>query len=480
LPYINIILVGRGVIMRKIMFVIGLVMFMLFCGCLGPGSGTPEQSSDNVQATDSAKFVMFVSPNDHIATEMKSRVAGMIDTDIEIETRCVDLNEVLQGTPSDAQTVCMQQNPDYAEDVNTLKQLLNRGENTLYYYYDNKDYYPVKMSLNPVVTANDLCTYINCNAPEVVPFKMKVYIINEDDKNRLAFFDSLAQYGMEFEYDYVIFDDTIKQKLIENYGFENVPVFFINKSLMDDNNLFVADVMLSQLMTQEAAQQTGWKLSEDTDLYYGEPVSMTDAAHYLGEGKDKVVMDIYIMSHCPYGLQMQKAVIPVAKLFKDVDSVEINNKFVSYVMHGQQEVDDNLVQYCIEQNYPDKLWDYLECFVEAGEADQCMASMGIDKDKITQCSQDAVTQFNIQGTDFPIYEDENVLYSVRGSPSVVLNAAPASMPRNAESIKQTICMYLKDKPAECDVDLSNYGTAAPSFGPVATDGSSSDTGAVCR
>jgi len=277
------------------------------------------------------------------------------------------------------------------------------------------------------------------------------------------YFDGLENIGIKLDYTTKTYNSTT-----DNISADYLPYLEITNISSDDKQEMISKLNSTRYYT----------VNENDDAFSVE-LKSPDLKNYIGDGYNNVTLDIYIMSHCPFGLQMQKAVIPVAELFENVSSVSINNKFVQYTMHGPQETSDNLDEYCINKNYPDKFWDYLECFVEAGKADDCMDKMEIDKTVISQCANETTDTYGIQGTSFPIYADENDEYGVRGSPTSVLNGKKVQMPRNAEEIKEIICARLKDKPPECDTDLSSYGNAAPSFGPVASGSSSSGSTATC-
>ena len=62
---------------------------------------------------------------------------------------------------------------------------------------------------------------------------------------------------------------------------------------------------------------------------------------------DKPKVELFVMSHCPYGTQAEKGMIPVVELLKDKISFEV--KFVDYAMHGKKELDEQLRQYCIQK-----------------------------------------------------------------------------------------------------------------------------------
>jgi hypothetical protein len=50
---------------------------------------------------------------------------------------------------------------------------------------------------------------------------------------------------------------------------------------------------------------------------------------------DRPVVDLFVMSYCPFGLQAEKAFVPLIDKFKK--STDINVKFVQYTMHGLKE-----------------------------------------------------------------------------------------------------------------------------------------------
>lgn len=62
---------------------------------------------------------------------------------------------------------------------------------------------------------------------------------------------------------------------------------------------------------------------------------------------DKPTVELFVMSYCPYGTQMEKALIPAKELLGDKANISI--KFVAYTMHGAKETQENTRQYCIVQ-----------------------------------------------------------------------------------------------------------------------------------
>ncbi len=201
---------------------------------------------------------------------------------------------------------------------------------------------------------------------------------------------------------------------------------------------------------------------------------------------DKPKVELFVMSYCPFGLQMEKAYVPAWNLLKNVADIDV--KFVSYAMHGKKEIDENTRQYCIQSEQPQVYQKYLSCFFGAGanngaEANYkgCLASAGVNQSKLSSCvsktdSQYRITaQFNDQSTwlsgqypVFPIHEDLNQKYGVQGSPTLVINGVQADVARTPEAVKQAICNAFNNPPAECNQTLPNTGYQA-GFGLATAD-----------
>jgi hypothetical protein len=191
---------------------------------------------------------------------------------------------------------------------------------------------------------------------------------------------------------------------------------------------------------------------------------------------DKPVVEAFVMSHCPYGTQIEKGLIPVMKLLGDKIDAEI--KFVYYAMHPSSgEVEEQLNQYCIQEEQNDKFIPYLECFLEAGDGESCLASTGIDTTKLETCTTATDAEFNVlanlndQSTwmngrfpKFDIHKAENDAYDVGGSPTLVINGAQVRAGRDSQSLLNAICAAFNVAPEECNTDLSSLGTPAPGFG----------------
>lgn len=205
---------------------------------------------------------------------------------------------------------------------------------------------------------------------------------------------------------------------------------------------------------------------------------------------DKPTVELFVMSHCPYGTQMEKGILPVAELLGN--KIDFKIKFVYYAMHGKEEVNEQTRQYCIQEEQNDKFNAYLKCFLKAGKTDECLTEAKIDSAKLTACVNatdkkfDISKNFNDQSSwlsgrfpKFDIHKADNEKYSVAGSPTLVINGQEAPSGRDPQSLLNAICGAFNTAPAECEQKLSS-ASPAPGFGEgtVAAGGSVNAPGCV--
>ena len=186
-------------------------------------------------------------------------------------------------------------------------------------------------------------------------------------------------------------------------------------------------------------------------------------------------MQVFIMSHCPYGTQVLKGLIPVWRAFEGKANIEL--RFVSYTMHGAQEDLDNNRLLCIRQEQSSKLIDYLDCYVHADGtetgAQTCIAKVGIDKTKLNSCVATSAATY------YAVDKQLNTQYGVQGSPTVIIDGKEANVyPRDPETIATALCAaFTGTKPAECSQAFSTVNPD-PAIGPDSS-GSGSGTNASC-
>jgi len=202
---------------------------------------------------------------------------------------------------------------------------------------------------------------------------------------------------------------------------------------------------------------------------------------------DRPIVELFVMSYCPYGLQMEKAFLPAMELLKG--KADLSIKFVSYAMHDLKEVAENTRQYCIETEQADKFIPYMECFTGKDDYKGCLATVGVNEGKMNTCvnatnkKYGTIDKYNDQKTwlngrfpVYPVHQDLNDKYGVQGSPTLIINGVESSAGRTPEAVKQAICVAFNNQPGECQTTLDTAATS-PGFG-VSTGGNAT-AGAAC-
>ncbi len=191
---------------------------------------------------------------------------------------------------------------------------------------------------------------------------------------------------------------------------------------------------------------------------------------------DKPTVELYVFTYCPYGLQMEKAILPAINLFKDKITFKIRQ---IGAMHGEHEKIEAERQLCIEKNYPTKFLQYVNDFALSTDIGNCNGNvtcvtpkltalytkLGIDGKKIDSCiSSEGESLYNTEVQN----SEQN---GVSGSPTTIINGVTVQLSRNADAIKNAICDAFNTAPTECSQTLSSASPAA-GFGGE-TSGSSS-------
>jgi len=179
---------------------------------------------------------------------------------------------------------------------------------------------------------------------------------------------------------------------------------------------------------------------------------------------DKPKVELFIMSHCPYGTQAEKGLIPVIKVLGN--KIDAKIRFVHYFMHGDKEEKETYNQLCIREEQSSKFLDYLACFLEDSNSARCLDKVGIDKTKLNSCLANKAKDY---------YASDSELsqgYGVQGSPSLVINGVEASSDRNSQAFLDTVCSAFNVKPEECSQTLSSANPSA-GFGYSASSDSGS-------
>jgi len=187
---------------------------------------------------------------------------------------------------------------------------------------------------------------------------------------------------------------------------------------------------------------------------------------------DKPEIELFIMSHCPFGTQIEKGILPPLYLLKG--KIDFKLKFVDYAMHPDKELSEQVTQYCIREK-TDKILDYLSCFLETGASNECLQQNNIDPNMIAGCSKSTDEKFKITKTyqdktawsgrypPFDIDKEDARKYEILGSPTLIVNGQEAPTGRDPASLLETICLGFSEKPSECSQKLSTT-IPSPGFG----------------
>ena len=176
---------------------------------------------------------------------------------------------------------------------------------------------------------------------------------------------------------------------------------------------------------------------------------------------DKPKVELFVMSYCPYGTQMEKAILPVIAALKN--KIDFKLEFTHFTLHGEKEDTENFRQICIREEQGTKFLPYLQCILNStdpsGPADvsQCMKNLKIDATKVDACMKNKAEGY------YKIDSDLSQKYGVQGSPTLVINSVQADSARSPDGILKTICSAFNNAPSECNTQLPTQ-SASPGFG----------------
>ncbi len=208
----------------------------------------------------------------------------------------------------------------------------------------------------------------------------------------------------------------------------------------------------------------------------------------------KPTIELFVMSQCPYGTEIEKGILPVVKTLGK--KINFTVKFCDYSMHNTTvpvELNEELSQYCIQKNEPQNYQAYLGCYLasngDPAGAAACVKSTKINTAKLASCiastdkTYQVIAGFNDKSTwtgsdcatggpycfpQFNVWKADNTKYQVQGSPTLVINGQTIETQRDPASLLKTICSAFTTPPAECNTQLSStdpstgFGTAAGS------------------
>lgn len=156
-------------------------------------------------------------------------------------------------------------------------------------------------------------------------------------------------------------------------------------------------------------------------------------------------LQVFIMSDCPYGRKAVEALNGVIDNFGDSLDYEIHyianeagDGFNS--LHGQYEVDENIIQLCVKEHSSEVWFDYVYCRSTKGVRDidwnECADETGVDADAVQTCFD------GDEGKEL-LREDIKIANSlgVSGSPTWMANNKYTFSGIDAETVRANFCQY---------------------------------------
>ena len=138
---------------------------------------------------------------------------------------------------------------------------------------------------------------------------------------------------------------------------------------------------------------------------------------------DKPLLEAFVVSRCPFGLQMQRIMTNMINQSKDAENylkvryigAVSNNTITS--MHGDVEAKENLRQICVREEQSDKYWNYVSCYMKEGKNMDCLKVASIDEGKLNACTNDTSRGLSYARKDF----DEANKFKITGSPTLLMD-----------------------------------------------------------
>lgn len=178
---------------------------------------------------------------------------------------------------------------------------------------------------------------------------------------------------------------------------------------------------------------------------------------------DKPVVDLYVMSFCPYGNKAEDTLKPAYDLLKN--KVDFNFYYIVTAngdnissLHGQPEVDQNVREACVLKNNGKNAWMNFVAYVNAncGLDGKCWEAgakaAGLSASAINSCAAS-------QGTALMKANAEaSAAAGASGSPTMFINGVSSKVVYqygNSEAYKQAICGAFNTAPSECSKTLSS-------------------------
>jgi hypothetical protein len=185
---------------------------------------------------------------------------------------------------------------------------------------------------------------------------------------------------------------------------------------------------------------------------------------------DKPLLQAFVVSKCPFGLQMQRIFVSMINESKDAENYLMvryigavaNNTITS--MHGSDEAQENLRQICLRNEQPRKYWDYIGCYMKRGNSSDCLKNVSVDQDKLNSCINDTSRGLAYAQKDFDLADK----FEIMASPTLLMGdmivsesdfATNTTNARSPQALKELLCCGFKSQPQFCSLKFEEIRAA---------------------
>jgi len=166
---------------------------------------------------------------------------------------------------------------------------------------------------------------------------------------------------------------------------------------------------------------------------------------------NKAVLDLYIMSHCPYGLKALKEFIDVLMALPTVEwhvwfigSQEPDSSLSS--LHGVKEIDDEKIWLAVQSLYPGLWLQFLNDRASSHPAiiDSAIKKLGMDLTRIQ-------AWVNKNGTrELLVHYNRSVRLDIHASPTLLMNNASVDIEITKLRLAKAVCGQMSPREVYCD------------------------------
>jgi hypothetical protein len=245
---------------------------------------------------------------------------------------------------------------------------------------------------------------------------------------------------------------------------------------------------LYKIIISANGQEIPTYVTKDGSKFFPQAIDFAEVEKQIAEAKkkqeeasqpapksDKPIVDLYVMSFCPYGNKAEDTIKSVYELLKN--KTDFNFHYIVSAegdkissLHGEKEVVQNEREDCVLKNYGKDKWMNFVTYVNTncGSDGSCWEagakSLAIDAAKINSC-------VNSEGLALMKAEaDASSAAGASGSPTMTINGQTTQAVYqygNSEGYKKAICDAFNTAPTECSKTLSS-STSTSQGGSCAT------------